>query len=206
MPSLFSFLSFLSALLIVFTFPSSDAIILVLGFYTALSQQCFDALFFTCVPPTLSSQLRHFHSGVCAPNTVCNALFLAKIHELQIAFLWIYSLLNWVIGWSPKAQFDFSRFLLTQFKKDKSIKNFYMNKDTLFRFVDHLKYVLQKQNTKYCKVVLIEIHVCCVVYIIAQGANFLACNELFAIRKSTISLVLHKFVDTFISKYHGMMS
>ncbi len=82
-----------------------------------------------------------------------------------------------------------------------------MNKDTLFRFVDHLKYVLQKQNTKYCKVVFIEIHVCCVVYKTAQGANCcVVCNELFTIRKSTISLVLHKFVDTFISKYHGMMS
>ncbi len=34
-----------------------------------------------------------------------------------------------------------------------------MNKDTLFRFVDHLKYVLQKQNTKYRKVVFIEIDV-----------------------------------------------
>ncbi len=167
MPPLFSFLSFLSALLIVFTFPSNDAIILVLGFYNTLSQQCFNALFFTCVLPTFSSQLQHFHSCVLALNTICNVLFLTTIHELQIAFLWIYSLLNWVIGWSPKAQFDFSRFFLTQFKKDKTIKNFYMNKDTLFRCVDHLKYVLQKQNTKYRKVVFIEIHVCCVVYKIA---------------------------------------
>jgi hypothetical protein len=170
--------------------------------------RCF--VFHLCSPnlvfPTATLSFLCLDSCVLAPNTICDALFLTTIYELQIAVLWIYSLLNWVIGWSPKAQFDFSRFLLTQFKKDKSIKKIYMNKDTLFRFVDHLKYVLQKQNTKYCKVVFIEIHVCCVVYIIAQGANFLACNELFAIRKSTISLVLHKFVDTFISKYHGMMS
>jgi hypothetical protein len=43
----------------------------------------------------------------------------------------------------------------------------------------------------------------CVVFIykLVQGANFHTCKEFFAIRKSTISLVLHEFVDAFISKY-----
>jgi hypothetical protein len=37
---------------------------------------------------------------------------------------------------------------------------------------------------------------------VTQSANFLICNELFAIRKFTIFLVLHEFVDAVISKYN----
>jgi hypothetical protein len=84
-----------------------------------------------------------------------------KLHFDEYLVCWIGSL-----GEAQKHNLIFLD-SLTQFKKDKSIKNFYMNKDTLFRFVDQLKYVLQKQNTKYCKVVFIDIHVCCVVYKIA---------------------------------------
>ncbi len=39
-----------------------------------------------------------------------------------------------------------------------------------------------------------EIHVSCVIYKFAHDYNFLICNELFAIRKFTVSLVLHEFV------------
>jgi hypothetical protein len=35
----------------------------------------------------------------------------------------------------------------------------------------------------------------CVLYKLADGINFLVCNELFAIGKSTFSLVLHGFVE-----------
>jgi hypothetical protein len=34
----------------------------------------------------------------------------------------------------------------------------------------------------------------CTMYKLAHGANFLVCNEVFAIRKSIISKVLHEFV------------
>jgi len=36
--------------------------------------------------------------------------------------------------------------------------------------------------------------VLCAIYKLAHGANFLVCNELFAIGKSTVSKVLHEFV------------
>ncbi len=35
----------------------------------------------------------------------------------------------------------------------------------------------------------------CVVYKLAHGVNFLICNKLFAIGKSTMSFVLHEFVE-----------
>jgi hypothetical protein len=65
-----------------------------------------------------------------------------------------------------------------------------MSKNTWFNIIDCLKFVFQKQNTKYCKVVPIMVHVCCVIYKLAKGANFLTYSELFAIGKSTISFIL----------------
>jgi hypothetical protein len=40
----------------------------------------------------------------------------------------------------------------------------------------------------------VEVRVCAVLYKLAQGANFLACNDKFAIGKSTISVVIHEVV------------
>jgi hypothetical protein len=57
-----------------------------------------------------------------------------------------------------------------------------------------IKVKIIERNTKYIKAILVEIHVSCVIYKFAHSYNFLICNELFAIRKFTISLVLHEFV------------
>jgi hypothetical protein len=47
---------------------------------------------------------------------------------------------------------------------------------------------------KYKKVIPIEIQVSCAIYKLAQGANILTCNELFAIWCFTIGLVFHEIV------------
>jgi len=52
-----------------------------------------------------------------------------------------------------------------------------------------------KQNTQYQSAIHVEIWVSCAMYKLAHGVNFLICNELFAIGKSTMSLVLHEFVE-----------
>jgi hypothetical protein len=57
-----------------------------------------------------------------------------------------------------------------------------------------IKVNIIEKNTKYIKIILVEIHVSCVIYKFAHGYNFLICNELFAIGKFTVSLVLHEFV------------
>jgi len=44
-----------------------------------------------------------------------------------------------------------------------------------------------------------------VIFKLAQGANFLTCSEMFAIRKSIVSLVLHEFVVIFISTYNDLI-
>ncbi len=47
---------------------------------------------------------------------------------------------------------------------------------------------------------------CCVIFKMVQGVNFLTCNELFAIGKLTIFLFLHEFVVTFISTYNDLIN
>ncbi len=69
-----------------------------------------------------------------------------------------------------------------------------MFKSTFFKIVERLKLVPLKQNTMYHNIIHVEIKVCCVIFKFAHGVSFLVCNELFAKRKSTISLVQHEFV------------
>jgi hypothetical protein len=69
-------------------------------------------------------------------------------------------------------------------------------------FVQHCQSPMTRSlEARHHRAITVEICVCCFIYKLAQGANFHACNKLFAIRKSTIFLVLHEFVDAFISKY-----
>jgi len=53
----------------------------------------------------------------------------------------------------------------------------------------------KKKDTKYKCVVLVNIKVTCSLYKLVHVAKYLQCSEHFIIRKSTIHLVLHKFVD-----------
>lgn len=66
-----------------------------------------------------------------------------------------------------------------------------MRKNTLINITDCLKFAFQKQNAKYCKVVPIMVRVCCAIYKLTKGANFITYSELFVIGKSTISFILH---------------
>ncbi len=54
--------------------------------------------------------------------------------------------------------------------------------------------MLLKHDTHYQKVIIVDIQVSCTIYKLAHGANFLVCNDFFAIRKSIISKVLHEFM------------
>jgi hypothetical protein len=66
--------------------------------------------------------------------------------------------------------------------------------------------LLKKQDTKYKKVFFVEIWVYYSIYKLTHGANLLTCNELFVIRKSIVSFVLHEFVYAFNSIHKGFIS
>jgi len=57
-----------------------------------------------------------------------------------------------------------------------------------------VKPLISKHDTKYRKVITIEINVSCAIYKPAHGVNTLTCSELFTIRRSTIALMLHEVV------------
>jgi hypothetical protein len=69
-----------------------------------------------------------------------------------------------------------------------------MSKDTLFDMTNKLKPLIARKHTKYQLVIHVEVQVACVIYKLSHGSSLLMCNELFAINKSTIVLVIFKVV------------
>jgi hypothetical protein len=67
---------------------------------------------------------------------------------------------------------------------------FECQKETFMDICKHVRPLLAKYDTKYRKVILVEIEVWCAIYKLAQGGNILAYSELFAIGGSIIALVL----------------
>ncbi len=59
---------------------------------------------------------------------------------------------------------------------------------------NQVKPLISKHDTKYRKVITIEIKVSCAIYKLAHGANTLTCSELFTIGRSTIAFVLQEVV------------
>jgi hypothetical protein len=85
------------------------------------------------------------------------------------------------------------------------IEFFRMDKGTVASMCYHLRDAIQKQNTKYRLAVPVEVRVCCCLYKLAQGANFLACSEKFAIGRSTVSLVIREVVRAIKSVYSDVV-
>jgi len=69
-----------------------------------------------------------------------------------------------------------------------------MIKHTFFDIAHQVKPLVEKQNTKYWLVVLVEIRVVCTIYKLAQGTNYLMYSELFAIGWSFICFVIHEVI------------
>jgi hypothetical protein len=70
-----------------------------------------------------------------------------------------------------------------------------MSKSTIFKiWIEKLRLVLSKQNTKYQNVFFQNIQVLWVIYNLANGVKFFICNELFLIGNISVSMELHEFV------------
>lgn len=62
--------------------------------------------------------------------------------------------------------------------------------------IDNFCLLIAKHDTKYHNGILIEIRIYCVLYKLVYWINILSCRENFAISRSTIGLILQKFVKT----------
>jgi hypothetical protein len=68
--------------------------------------------------------------------------------------------------------------------------SFECQKKKIIDICKHVKPLLSKHDTKYGKLILVEIKVSCAIYKLAQGGNILVCHELFTIGRSITALVL----------------
>jgi hypothetical protein len=74
------------------------------------------------------------------------------------------------------------------------VENFKMPKSSFFKVIDKLEPTVLKHNIKYQKTIPTKIYVSYAIYKLAHGYNFIICNDLFAIGKSTYVLALLKFL------------
>jgi hypothetical protein len=93
----------------------------------------------------------------------------------------------WVKPWSTMW---FSHSLFGTYGDERWIHHFMMIKRTFFDITHQVTPLVEKQNTKYWLVLLVEIQVVCTIYKLAQGMNYLTCSELFAIGWSLVSFVI----------------
>jgi hypothetical protein len=77
----------------------------------------------------------------------------------------------------------FSQFLMSLYDDSRWIEIFKMNKATIAEMCYWLRAPIEKQNTKYRLAVLVEVGICCCLYKLVHGANFLSCSEKFAIER-----------------------
>jgi hypothetical protein len=71
-----------------------------------------------------------------------------------------------------------------------------MTKSILFKIVNRLSFILLKHDTQYKNGITIEIKVSCTIYNLMHGDIFFVYNELFAIGKFIMLLMLHEVVTT----------
>ena len=95
----------------------------------------------------------------------------------------------------PRCTLWFSQFLMSLYDDSRWIEFFQIDKGMVAGMCYRLRGAVEKQNTKYRLAVPVEVRVCCCLYKLAQGANFLACSEKFAIGRSTVSLVIREVVQ-----------
>lgn len=72
---------------------------------------------------------------------------------------------------------------------------FRMTKASVFTLSDLLRPHVARQDTTYRVAIPVLIYVVCTLFKLTHGASLLVCSEMFAIGKSTISMVLREVVN-----------
>jgi hypothetical protein len=84
----------------------------------------------------------------------------------------------------------YSQFFMNQYNNLRWVEHFKVTKEFAFQLTMKLKYLIEKQNIYYKCAIPIGIQIECSFNKFAHGTKYFQCNELFAINKSTIHLVL----------------
>ena len=108
------------------------------------------------------------------------------------AFLLDEDLGFWV---KPRLTTWFSRFLLHEYDNRRWIEMFRFTKGAVFRLAALLTPAIRRKDTRYRLVVPVVVCLACVLFKLSHGASFLICSEMFAIGRSTVSLMLQQVVQ-----------
>jgi hypothetical protein len=95
---------------------------------------------------------------------------------------------------------------MNQYNDPRWVKHFKVTKELVFQLTMKMKHLIEKQNTHYKCAILIGIQIACSFYKLVHGTKYFQCNELFAINKSTIHLVLQEFVCAINMIFKNQMS
>ena len=112
-------------------------------------------------------------------------------------FSTLYPMLDEELGFwvRPRSTTWFSRFLLEPYDDHRWLQMFRMSKKSVMALADLLKPHVHRQDTRYRIAIPVLIRVACTLFKLAQGASLLICSEMFAIGKSTVSIILREVVN-----------
>ena len=109
----------------------------------------------------------------------------------------VFSLLEEDLGYwvKPRSTAWFSPFLLNQYDDERWISMFRMTKQAVHTLAELLKPAMQKRDTKYRLAIPVLVRVACTLFKLTHGCSLFICSEMFAMGRSTISLVLRDVVQ-----------
>lgn len=144
--------------------------------------------------PTEDSLLFEVDNDRHMANTI-DRVMDATLHEFRVCT--VFNSLEDDVGFwvKPRSTTWFSRFLLEEYGDDRWIQLFRMTKLALWALADVLKPFVEKKDTKYRFAIPVVVRVACVLFKLTHGCSLFICSELFAIGKSTVSMVLREVVQ-----------
>ena len=123
------------------------------------------------------------------------AVARAALHNFRLCS--VFFILDDDLGYwvKPRSTTWFSRFLLNQYDDERWITMFRMTKPAVQTLAELLKPVVQKKDTKYRLAIPVLVQVACTLFKLTHGASLFICSEMFAMGRSTVSLVLRDVVQ-----------
>lgn len=95
----------------------------------------------------------------------------------------------------PRSTTWFSRFLLHEYDDQRWIEMFRFTKRSIFRLALLLTPAIRKKDIRYHLAVPVVVRLACVLFKLSHGASFLICSEMFAVGRTTVSLMLRQVVQ-----------
>lgn len=94
----------------------------------------------------------------------------------------------------PRSTAWFTRFMMHEYGDSRWIQLFRMTKRALLALAQHLAPAIRKKDTRYRAAVPVIVRLACTLFKLSHGATLLICSELFAVGRSTVSIMLRQVV------------